>query len=78
MIEAQANGLPCYISNHITREAGVTDLVTFLPLQNPEHWQKTIQTTARQKERSQYNFEMAQGGYDIDSCTRLFVEKMFL
>ena len=78
VIEAQANGLPCYISNHITKEARVTDLVTFLPLQNPEHWQKTIQMTARQKERSRYNLEMYQGGYDIDSCTRLFVEKMFL
>lgn len=78
VIEAQANGLPCYISDHITREARVTDLVTFLPLQNLENWQKAIQTTARQKERLQYNLEMAQGGYNIDSCTRLFVEKMFL
>ena len=78
VIEAQANGLPCYISNHITREAGVTDLVTFLSLQNPGDWQKAIQITAQHKERSQYNLEMAQGGYSIDSCTRLFVEKMFL
>ena len=33
VLEAQASGLPCYISNQITKEAGITDLVKYLPLQ---------------------------------------------
>lgn len=32
MLEAQANGLPCLISNTITKEVDITDLVSRLPL----------------------------------------------
>ena len=78
VIEAQATGLPCYISDKITREAGVTDLVTFLPLEKPEQWQNAIDTASLSKERLSYNLEMAHGGYDIDCCTQTFVEKMFI
>lgn len=78
VIEAQATGLPCYISDRITKEAAITDLVTFLPLQKPELWQETIETTAPKKDRLQYNLEMVQEGYDIRDCTKIFIEKMFL
>jgi len=39
VIEAQAAGLPCIISDAITEEVGITDLVEFLPLNAPaEQW----------------------------------------
>lgn len=39
LMEAQAASLPCLVSDAVTREAGVTDLVRFLPLEaTPEIW----------------------------------------
>ena len=38
-------GLPCYISNQITKEAGITDLVKYLPLQE-DIWVKEIEKKA--------------------------------
>lgn len=45
VLEAQASGLPCYISNQITKEAGITDLVKYLPLQE-DIWVKEIEKKA--------------------------------
>lgn len=78
VIEAQATGLPCFVSDKITKEAGVTDLVSFLPLRDPEFWQSKIEKGKCNSNREHYNFEMRQGGYDISSAAKLFVEKMFM
>lgn len=39
VIEAQASGLPCVVSDVVPREVQVTDLVSFVPLQaSPDEW----------------------------------------
>ena len=39
VIEAQATGLPCLISNQITREANITGLVNYLSItEHPKLW----------------------------------------
>ena len=42
VIEAQASGLPCFISKNITSEVDVTGLCHFLPIDDPYTWAKEI------------------------------------
>lgn len=42
VVEAQANGLPCLISDEITKDVNLTDLVRYLPLHNKEQWIKEL------------------------------------
>ena len=44
LVEAQAAGLKCLVSDTVTREAGITDLVTYLSIEQPaREWAKEIQ-----------------------------------
>lgn len=46
VIEAQAAGLPCVISDVVPSEVGITDLVKFISLkENPEYWAKEVITS---------------------------------
>lgn len=65
-IEAQAAGLPCLMSNEITKETNLFGLVHFLPLnESKSNWAKKcielVNTTVR---RNTYN-NMVEMGYDI-------------
>lgn len=41
-VEAQAAGLPCLLSDRITREVDVTGTVRFLPIDDPETWAEAM------------------------------------
>lgn len=47
LLEAQANGLPCVISDTIPRDAVATDLVTQLPLDDESAWAEQISNAER-------------------------------
>ncbi|WP_303063580.1 glycosyltransferase family 1 protein [Acidaminococcus massiliensis] len=76
-IEAQAAGLPCYFSDTITREVGITESAHFLPIQNNENqWAKSIlQGTACNREEA--NAKVVQAGFDIATVIKK-VEDMYL
>lgn len=80
VIEAQTSGLPCLISDTITKEAKITDLVTYLPLSaSAREWAQAI-ALQRQRgtvERERYADIVRSAHYDIADCTRLFTEKIF-
>lgn len=42
LIEAQTNGLPCIISDHVPNDVQLTDLITVVPLENEEVWVSCI------------------------------------
>ena len=64
MVEAQAAGLPCYISDHVPPECALTDLVTTIPLSaSPETWADSI-LTAHTDRVDTYD-EIAAAGFDI-------------
>lgn len=68
-IEAQAAGLKCLLSDEIPGEAGVTDLVTFLPLDEWIWAEKMVESrTAEQRERK--NKEIEAAGYDIRTAVK--------
>mgnify|MGYP000313262671 CR=1 FL=1 len=76
VIEAQATGLPCIVSNTITREADITGLVHYLPLGNAGEWANyfeqlphVIRGTPIQK--------FKENCYDIESVTEQFVNLIF-
>lgn len=74
VVEAQANGLPCVISDTITREADVTGLVRYLPIaEGTARWVAEIGAAA-QTQRSSTGEILREKGYDIDSVVRKFEE----
>lgn len=51
-IEAQAMGLPCLISDTVTRELVYTDLVQYISLDNKEGWVQALQDVSKRKDRT--------------------------
>ena len=76
VIEAQATGLPCVISDTITREANITGLVKYMPLEKPEEWAQTALETAS-TEREDKRQAFIDNGYDIESTVESFVKLVF-
>ena len=65
LIEAQAAGLRCLVSDTVTKEAQATDLVTYMDIRRPaDLWAKEILAQAKYDRRVTYQ-EMADKGFDI-------------
>lgn len=79
IIEAQTSGLPCLISDTITHEAKVTDVVSFASLQDTASiWaKKAIQISRNASNRDTYSEQMQEQGYDIENCAKDFVKLIF-
>lgn len=77
VIEAQATGLPCFVSDTVTREANITSLVEYLPLEKPAVWaQKCIDTVEKMRiTDTEEAFILRR--YDIDTITREFEYLIF-
>lgn len=78
-IEAQASGLPCYLSDAIPQEVKITDLVHFLPIENGcKIWKEEIISQLKNKfERKNMYDEIVEADYDI-SHTAHKLEKFYL
>lgn len=74
LIEAQAAGLPCLISDVITRDVDVSPLVTRLPLGDVELW---AQELLRDRKRQDVRGDIIRAGFDIQSSTR-FLSDLYL
>jgi len=77
VIEAQANGLPCVISDTITQEANITGLVTFLPLENSEAWAECALKLCEHTIRKLTLADFKKSGYEISSVVKEFVDLCF-
>lgn len=76
-VEAQAAGLPCFFSNTITREVGLTELAHFIPLENnPSQWADFILRIDPSK-RKEENHKVALAGYDITVAIKK-IETLYL
>ncbi len=78
LVEAQAAGLKCFVSDTITKEAEATDLVTYLSIEKqPSEWAKRICTEADYERRDTYQ-RMRSAGFDVETQAegyRLFYRK---
>lgn len=76
-VEAQSAGLPCLLSDTITPEVEITDLLHYLPLNaSPEIWADALIQKASIPHRDTYR-EMSGAGWDIVENTR-WLENFYL
>ncbi len=69
-IEAQAAGLPCFISDTVTKEVDITGLCTFLPNGEEKKWSESI--LANTVIRTDTSERIRKAGYDIkDTANRI-------
>lgn len=72
VIEAQANGVWCLLSDSLPYEMKISEFVTFLPLEQPEKWAAYIAENKVQRERTTDAAGLRGGIYDIHfSAARL-------
>jgi glycosyltransferase involved in cell wall biosynthesis len=79
VIEAQATGLPCLISNQITREANITGLVNYLSItEHPKLWAEKIIILSKNVNRNiDYSQQFQKNGYDINLEIEKFIKLIF-
>lgn len=81
VLEAQTSGLPCLISDSITKQVQQTDLIHFMSLKNnPAQWaEKTLEIIVGQtgENRQQAAEQILRNGYDIKQVTREFSYLVF-
>lgn len=76
VIEAQASGIPCFISNKITNEVIVTNLVKCLSIDNGfDSWVEEIEKT--EFIRRDFSKEIIKSGYDINKSSEWLTNKYF-
>ncbi len=65
VVEAQAAGLPCFVSDTVTKEVKACDLVSFLPINiEPEKWAEEV-LAVQNKERNSGSEQMKKAGFDV-------------
>jgi glycosyltransferase involved in cell wall biosynthesis len=66
LIEAQSSGLPCIVSDSITKETDISGLLTFVSLNEPKQkWAEMIVPFSNHTIRKNTEKSIAQSGYDI-------------
>lgn len=75
LIEAQAAGLPCYVSDTVTTEVDITGLCHFLPLNRWDQWADAILSDKTQ--RMDTSQKIIEAGYDIRSTAK-WLEEFYL
>lgn len=71
LIEAQSNGLPCIVSDKVSRECMITPLVKFLQISQDAipRWKKQITKDSRVA-RKDYSEMINRAGYEIQNATK--------
>lgn len=79
LVEAQSSGLKCYISDNITSEVCLTDLVKKLPINidSCDKWCNEILNSLDFSDRKLYYGFMKEKGFDIKNTAKL-MEKIYL
>jgi len=66
LVEAQAAGLRCIVSDKVTEEVRITDLVEFRSLDDPiEYWSRILLNYANGYERRNTSEDIRKGGCDV-------------
>ena len=78
LVEAQASGLPCFISNTITTEVNMeTGLINYLSIDDKEQWVEKIKVISKNSNREIFKDALIKRGYDIKKTSK-FIEKLYL
>ena len=71
-VEAQTAGMPCFCSDTIPKEVAVTELCSFLPLNQPDLWADKILTS--DIKRRDVTQKIRKAGYDINTTSKWLEE----
>ncbi len=80
LIEWQISGLPCLVSDKVTKEIKLTNLVEFIDLEDKDKWLELMKTTElKDREKSSKEAEkiVRKKGFDIKQNTRQ-LEKIYI
>lgn len=78
LIEAQATGLKCLVSDKVSKEADMNcDLVEFLPIDNTNVWCESIIDKTNNSNRSMYYECVKENGYDISDVANILTNMYF-
>ena len=78
LVEAQASGLPCLVSDTVSEESQITDLVRYLSLGiGPEEWANMAIKLAEGRERRSPIKELREAGFDLGENAEL-LKRVFL
>ena len=78
IVEAQANGLMCLLSDGISKEVAITENVNFISLKEPaEVWAKQIRTYMEGYSRMDMRGIIRKAGYDVNAVAK-WISKFYL
>ena len=67
LVEAQATGLPCFVSSTITQDVSITPNIFYIELSQPaEHWANRIVKEIQSKERVDMSDMVQNAGFSIE------------
>ena len=69
LVEAQYNGLPCIVSDSVTKEAVVAETVSMLPTNSVDRWRKEIVSFKLSNVRTQQ--QIKSNLFDIKNCCQM-------
>lgn len=72
IIEAQASGIKCIVSDTLSKELGVTDLVEFVSIKDNRAWRMVIENKLPNPDRYKYTDAIKKLGYDVEDTYDLF------
>jgi glycosyltransferase involved in cell wall biosynthesis len=76
-VEAQASGLPCLLSDQISQEVKLTDLLQYLPINSTKPWLSAISNiTVSTEQRPKYCKEIADKGFEVKVAAKE-LEKLY-
>lgn len=72
LVEAQASGLPCFVSDTITKQINLTDLINFCSIQrSPKQWAIIMNDKINKKNKRQnYAENMINAGFDMKDVAK--------
>lgn len=77
VVEAQTTGLPCIVSDTVTREADITGLVQYLPLGDADMWAEKCIEVSKHERTTDTRGIFISHCYDIETITREFEHLIF-
>ena len=72
-VEAQANGLKCFLSNTIPHEVKITDKVEFLSIESIEDWVNALTNVSYYDRNINYT-DFVKAGYEIKNAAKELCE----